>query len=41
MVLKVKKEKNLYPCAEKTGEGEFTFTSSDLLQVMDAFNKMK
>ena len=41
MVLKVKKERELYPGAEKTGEGEFTFTSSDLLEVMDAFNKMK
>ena len=41
MVLKVKKERDLYPGAEKTGEGEFTFTSSDLLEVMDAFNKMK
>lgn len=41
MILKVKKEKDLYPGAEKTGEGEFTFTSSDLLEVIDAFNKMK
>lgn len=41
MILKVKKERELYPGAEKTGEGEFTFTSSDLLEVMDAFNKMK
>lgn len=41
MVLKVKKESELYPGAEKTGEGEFTFTSSDLLEVMDAFNVMK
>ena len=41
MVLKVKEERDLYPGAEKTGEGEFTFTSSDLLEVMDAFNKMK
>ena len=41
LVLKVKKERDLYPKAEKTGEGEFTFTSTDLLKVMDAFNKMK
>jgi D-amino peptidase len=41
MVLKVKKERSLYPGAEQTGEGEFTFTSSDLLEVMEAFNQMK
>jgi len=41
MVLKVKKEKELYPGAEKRAEGEFVFTSSDFLEVMDAFNKMK
>jgi len=41
MVLKVTKEKELYPGAKKTGEGEFTYTSTDVLKVMDAFNKMK
>ncbi len=41
MVLKVKKERDLYPGAEKKGEGEFTFSSSDFLEVMDAFNEMK
>ena len=41
MTLKVKKERDLYPGAEKTGEGEFVFTSADFLEVMDAFNKMK
>ena len=41
MVLKVKKERDLYLGAEKIGEGEFKFTSSDLLEVIDAFNKMK
>lgn len=41
MVLKVKKERDLYPGAEKVGGGEFKFTSSDLLEIMDAFNKMK
>ena len=41
MTLKVKKERDLYPGAEKTGEGEFVFASADFLEVMDAFNKMK
>jgi D-amino peptidase len=41
MTLKVKKERDLYPGAEKPGEGEFVFTSPDFLKVMDAFNKMK
>jgi len=41
MVLRVKKEKPLYPGAKKTAENEFTFTSPDLLKVLDAFNKMK
>jgi D-amino peptidase len=41
MTLKVKKEKELYPGAQKTSDGEFVFTSSDFLEVMDAFNKMK
>jgi D-amino peptidase len=41
MTLKVKKERALYPGAEKTGEGEFVYTSADFLEVMDAFNKMK
>ncbi|MBN1223315.1 MAG: M55 family metallopeptidase [Candidatus Aminicenantes bacterium] len=41
MVLKVKKAKPLYPGAEETGQNEFRFTSPDLLEVLDAFNKMK
>jgi len=41
MVLKVRREKPPYPGAERTGDGEFSFTSSDFLAVMDAFNKMK
>jgi D-amino peptidase len=41
MVLKVRREKPLYPGAEKVGEGEFSFTSPDFLAVMEAFNKMK
>ncbi len=41
MTLKVRKERDLYPGAEKTSEGEFVFTSDDFLVVMDAFNRMK
>ena len=41
MVLKVKNEKPLYPGAQKTGEGEFTYLSENFLEVMDAFNAMK
>lgn len=41
MVLKVKEERGFYSGAEKTGPGEFTYTSPDLLKVMDAFNAMK
>ena len=41
MVLKVKAERPLYPGARKTGEGEFTFTSPSLLEVLNAFNAMK
>jgi hypothetical protein len=41
MVLRVRNERDPYPGAEKTGEGEFTFTSSDFLEVMNAFNAMK
>jgi len=41
MVLKVRRERALYPGAERTADGEFTFTSSDFLEVMDAFNAMK
>lgn len=41
MVLKVKKERELFRNAKKTGPGEVTFTSSDFLAVMDAFNAMK
>ncbi len=41
MVLKVRRERPPYPGAEKTGEGEFFFVSTDFLEVMDAFNKMK
>ena len=41
MVLKVKQERPLFPGAQKTRDGEFTFTSPDLLAVLTAFNAMK
>lgn len=41
MVLKVWRERGQFPGAERTGEGEFTFTSDDFLEVMDAFNALK
>jgi D-amino peptidase len=41
MALKVKQERPLYPGAQKVRDGEFTFTSSDLLAVLAAFNAMK
>ena len=41
MTLRVKKERNPYPGAEKTGPGEFVYTSDDFLAVMDAFNHLK
>lgn len=41
MVLKVKQEHAVYPGATKVRDGEFTFTSPDLLAVLAAFNAMK
>jgi D-amino peptidase len=41
MVLKVRKEKPPYKDAERVTEGEFTFTHTDLLEVLNAFNAMK
>jgi D-amino peptidase len=41
MVLRVRQERGFYPGAERTGEGEITFTSPDFLEVMNAFNAMK
>jgi D-amino peptidase len=41
MVLKVRRERDLYPGAEKIDEGVFSFNSTDFLEVMDAFNAMK
>ena len=38
MVLKVKKERELYPGAKRTGQGIFEFISNDFLKIMDAFN---
>ena len=41
MVLKVKQERPLHAGAERVGEGEFRFSSPDLLTVLTAFNAMK
>jgi D-amino peptidase len=41
MALKVKQERAPYPGAQKVRDGEFTFTSPDLLAVLSAFNAMK
>lgn len=41
MVLKVKEERAPYPGARKVRDGEFTFSSADLLAVLAAFNAMK
>jgi len=41
MVLKVKQERPLYAGAQRVREGEFTFTSASLLDVLAAFNAMK
>ena len=41
MTLKVKQERPLHPGAQKTRDGEFTYTSPDLLAVLAAFNAMK
>jgi D-amino peptidase len=41
MTLRVKQERPLHPGARRTGAGEFTFTSPDLLAVLAAFNAMK
>lgn len=41
MVLKVRRERSLYPGAQRIGEGVLTFSSDDFLEVMDAFNAMK
>jgi D-amino peptidase len=41
MVLKVKQERPLHPGAQRVREGEFTFSSPELLQILAAFNAMK
>ena len=41
MVLKVKTERPLFPGSTRTGPGEVTFSSPDLLKVLEAFNAMK
>jgi D-amino peptidase len=41
MNLKVKTERPLYPGATRVAQGEFTFSSPDLLEVLKAFNAMK
>lgn len=41
MILKVRQERPLYPGAQRVGEGEFRFSSPDLLEVLAAFNAMK
>jgi D-amino peptidase len=41
MVLKVRQERPLYPGAQRLREGEFAFSSPDLLEILSAFNAMK
>jgi D-amino peptidase len=43
MVLKVRQENGrpLFPGAQRVRQGEFTLTSSNLLQILDAFNALK
>jgi D-amino peptidase len=41
MVLKVKQERPLFPGAQRVRDGEFTFSSRELLGILSAFNAMK
>ncbi|HVT37431.1 MAG TPA: M55 family metallopeptidase, partial [Gemmatimonadaceae bacterium] len=41
MVLKVKTERPLYPGSQRIREGEFTFASASLFEILNAFNAMK
>jgi len=41
MVLKVRQERPLFPGAQRVREGEFTFSSANLFDVLNAFNAMK
>jgi len=38
--LKVRRERELYPGAEKIGEGEFIYTSDNIMDVVEAFENM-
>lgn len=40
MVLKVREERPEYPGAKKIGEGEFTYASNDIMDIMLAFSEM-
>jgi D-amino peptidase len=41
MTLKVTAERPLYPGAKRVGQGEYTYTSPDLLEILKAFNALK
>jgi D-amino peptidase len=41
MILKVRREKLLYTGVQRVGQGEFKYSSPDLLEVLSAFNAMK
>jgi D-amino peptidase len=41
MTLKVKQERPLYAGVQRIQQGEFTFSSPDLLEILNAFNAMK
>jgi D-amino peptidase len=41
MYLKVKTERPLFQGAQRVREGEFTYSNSDLLEILRAFNAMK
>ena len=41
MVLKVTTERPMFPGAQRTGAGAFTYTSNSLLDILSAFNAMK
>ncbi|MGE0553512.1 MAG: M55 family metallopeptidase [Gemmatimonadales bacterium] len=41
MVLKVRKDRELYPGSRRVKEGETTFSSPDFLEILNAFNAMK
>ncbi|MEZ4586289.1 MAG: M55 family metallopeptidase [Gemmatimonadales bacterium] len=41
MVLKVRKDRELYPGSRRVREGETSFSSPDFLEILNAFNAMK